>query len=230
MWSSSPNGARSAATSAGYSPRRIGSRKTRLCSPSRRRTRSASAGSSGCAAVTRVEVERDAHLLGAARPERLDAETVGEQQVVDGGHGGARLGSPGRVNAGGVAEEGRAPRLVQRRPRRHPVAEGLVDRARVLGEAIRGVAVGPTAGVLEGLRQVPVVQRHPGPDVVRQQFVDEPRVEVETGRVDRAAVGTDPWPRHREAVGVEAEIGHQRDVVGHPPVVIARRLAGVRRR
>ena len=121
----------------------------------------------------------------------------------------ARLGSPRRVNAGGVAEKGRAPRLVQRRPRRHPVAEGLVDRARVLREAIRGVAVGPTAGVLQGLRQVPVVQRHPGPDVVRQQFVDEARVEVESGRVDRATVRTDARPRHREAVGVESEIGHQ---------------------
>ena len=43
----------------------------------------------------RVQVQRDADLLGAAGAKDLDAETVGEQQVVDGGDSRARLGSPG---------------------------------------------------------------------------------------------------------------------------------------
>ena len=57
----------------------------------------------------------------------------------------------------------------------------------VLGEAGRGVPRRPAAGVLERLRQVPVVQRQPRLDAVREQLVDQAPVEVQARRVGRAA-------------------------------------------
>ena len=72
---------------------------------------------------------------------------------------------------------------------------------------------GPAAGVLERLRQIPVVERDEGLDAGLEQPVDEPVVEVEAGGVDLPAPGReDARPGDREAVGAEAEPLHQLDV------------------
>ena len=54
--------------------------------------------------------------------------------------------------------------LVEDHPVRDPVAQGSCHPLRVVGEAARQVALGPAAGVLQGLGQVPVVERREGPD------------------------------------------------------------------
>ena len=58
----------------------------------------------------------------------------------------------------------------------HPVAEAVVHDRGVVGEPLGGVALRPAAGVLERLRQVPVVERRHRLDAARQQAVDEPVV------------------------------------------------------
>ena len=87
--------------------------------------------------------------------------------------------------------------------------------------------IGPAALLLQRLRQVPVVQRQPRQDVGIQQLVDEPLVEVDALRVERAAVGTHARPRGREPVGLQPHALHQRDVVAVPVVVVARDIAVV---
>ena len=128
----------------------------------------------GMGGLERPQVQGDADLFGTARPQHLDGQPVGEQQVVDRGDGRPRLGATGSVDAGGVAEQRRTPRLVECRPRRHPIAERIEHGRGVLGEPVGGVAAGPAAIVLERLGQVPVVERHPGCDVVLEQRVDQP--------------------------------------------------------
>ena len=66
---------------------------------------------------------------------------------------------------------------------RDAVAEPAGDRLGVLDERLGGRARRPAAGVLERLRQVPVVERRERLDAVREQLVDEPVVEVEPGLV-----------------------------------------------
>ena len=133
----------------------------------------------------------------------------------------------GGVDAGGVAEERRAPRFVEGRPHAHPIAQGVVHVERVLGEAGCRVAVRPPALLLQRLRQIPVVEGEPGQDARIQQLVDETLVEVDTGRVHRAAVGPHARPRRREAIGVQAHVRHERDVVAVEVVVIAGDVAVV---
>ena len=168
------------------------------------------------------EVEDDAQpVAGVARPHRRDRVAVGQQQVVCRGHRGGRVGDPGRVHAGRVAQVRRAPRLVERRPPAHAVAERVVDHGRVVHEALHGVAVGPAAGVLQGLGEVPVVERDEGLDAGLQQAVDQPPVEVQAELVHGAgALGQHAWPCDREPVGAEAEVGQQRDVVLEAEVVV----------
>ena len=188
------------------SPRKIGSRKIRLNCPSILRAASrspADSGRAGCTGVRlKVRPRRERRVGGT---ESLDGQAVAEQQMVHGRQPGRRVLHAGGVGAADVAEERRAPRLVQRGPDRHPVAESIVDVEGVLAETVRGVPVAPAALVLDRLRQVPVVERQPRHDVVLEQFVDQPRVEVESGRVDRPAVGADPRPRRGEAIALHAE-------------------------
>src|SRR4029453_836757 len=116
--------ATSARRSAGYAPRKIGSRNTRLVTASTRR-----------AAPT------------AAGPEPA-GRAVREQQVVGGGQRGGRLGPPRRVVAGRVPEERRAPRLVQGGPDPDLVLQPVVHRRRVVGEPLGRGPHRPAAGVL----------------------------------------------------------------------------------
>ena len=175
-----------------------------------------------------VEVGRDADVGRAPGAQRVDGETVREQRVVGGVHGGDVVLAAGCVHAGGVAEKRHAPRLVDRDPAAHPVAERVVDERGVLGQAVGGLALRPAARVLEHLRQVPVVQRRPRLDAAFQQPVDEAVVERDAARVERAAAGgLHPWPGDREAVGVDAQPLQQVEVLARAVVVVARDVAAV---
>ena len=160
--------------------------------------------------------------------ERGDRQTVREVQVV---HRRERLRAvhdPGRVRTRSVAEVRAAPGLVQGRPDGDAVAEPLADDARVVGERLGRVPVRPAALVFEGLRQVPVVQRRDGPDAAVDESVDEALVEREPRLVGGAAPGRlDARPRDREAVGLEAEVGHEVEVGLPAVVVVVGDVAGV---
>ena len=145
------------------------------------------------------------------------------------GPDGARpVGRAGSLRPVRVAEEGGHPRLVVRRPVLDQVAEAVEDELGVLGEAVDRVARRPAAVVLERLRQVPVVERHERRDPALAETLDQAAVEVEPALVGRpAAVGLDPGPGDREAVGAQAERGHQVEVLAPAVVVLAGRVAGV---
>ena len=180
--------------------------------------------------LDRAHAERDAEgAVGVAlRAHGLDRAPVAEHEVVGGAQRRLRVLQPGRMPAGGVADECRDPRLVQGRPVPDAVVQALVDRGGVLGEAFRRIAQRPTALVLEHLRKVPVIEGDPGLDVLCEQCVDQPRVEVDAGFVERPApVGLEARPGHREAVPADAEPGHQLDVVLVAVVVVVRDVAGV---
>ena len=195
-----------------------------------RRAASWSAGSSGSCGSGTVRLRLSPRRMSspASATQLVDDEAVAEQQVVRRDESGDALLPSGCVVPCGVAQERGAEGLVEGRPGRHPVAEDVVDGEGVVGEAVGGVAVGPPARVLQRLREVPVVERQPGRDVVGEQLVDESVVEGETGPVDRPAVGSHARPGHGEAVGRDLELAHQGDVLGHPVVVLARDVAGVR--
>jgi hypothetical protein len=157
---------------------------------------------------------------------------VGEVEMVDGGEREDRVGAARCVRAAGVAEVGAAPRLVQRDEQRHPVPERGGHDAGVLPEALRGRPCRPAARVLQGLREVPVVEGDGRGDPRGQQRVDQRRVERQPLVVDGAErVGGhlrgDPGPGHREPVRRQTQGGHERDVVGVAVVVVVGDVAGV---
>ena len=155
--------------------------------------------------------------------DRRHRQAVGEQQVVAGGERQGRIGEAGGVDGELVAQVGGAPGLVVGHVGGHPVAEATRRRGPgVVGEGVGGLPAPPAAPVLERLGQVPVVEGGHGRDARLEEGVDQPLVEVEAPGVGLApAGGLDPRPGHREPVGVDAEVPHQRQVLAPPVVVVA---------
>ena len=95
-----------------------------------------------------VEAHPETYVVAAA-PQLVGHHPVAEEEVVGRDEPGHAVLPARRVVARGVAEERGAERLVEGRPRGHPVAQDVVHREGVVDEAVGGVAVGPAARVLE---------------------------------------------------------------------------------
>ena len=142
--------------------------------------------------------------------------------------GGGGLAPTRCMNAGPVPEECAAPRLVECRPAGRLTAQRVGHDRCVVGEPQRRLADRPAAGVLEGLREVPVVEHRDRLDARFPEALDEATIEVEAPLERRAgARRLDPRPGDREAVGGNPEVGHDRDVVAVSLVVGRRGGAGV---
>ena len=156
------------------------------------------------------------------RAHRLDGKAVAEHGVV------AHLVEPrpGQDEARGkfavaVAQLDEGADLVQGEEVADPVAELRGDEARIGGEGLHRLARFPAAAILQGLRQVPVIERGEGHDAVGQQFVDQPVVEGQALGVGRPApLREQARPGDREAVGRHAQRLHQRHVLLVEVIVI----------
>jgi hypothetical protein len=127
-----------------------------------------------------------------------------------------------------MPEVGVAPGLVERRPHGDRVAEFARHQLGVVAEPAHRVAVAepPMSSRPCGRSQWNRVGH--GHDVACEQRLDQPVVERDALGVDlAAALGHHPRPRDREAVRLQAEVGHHRHVVLDAVVVVARDVAGV---
>ncbi len=179
--------------------------------------------------IDRLGVEHDADRHAGCGPaDRQGAEAVGEVEVVNGRQGGAKVPLARRVDAEEMAENRRAPRLVQRHEALHPVAEAPGHHVGVVGEGVGGVACAPAAVAVLLDRQIPMVERRKGLDLLCEQRVDQPIVEGEPLLVDRAApVGDHPRPGDGEAIGVDPQRADQPHVVLEAVIVVAGDVPGV---
>ena len=169
-----------------------------------------------------LEVQHQPDLPFSLSAIRLHGGPVRAQQVVAHARSLEQVAMPGGEPAGQVPAVRHDPRLVDGRPQPDAVVEGAHDDARVLGEPVRDVPVEPAAEIVQGGGEIPVVQRHHGGEPVREQRVDQAVVEVQAARVDRALPGRqNAAPGDAEAVGVEPELAHQRDIVGEAVVLVA---------
>lgn len=173
-------------------------------------------------------VVRQADLAGVLAAQSVDGQAVGEELVVRGGQRVQHERPAGGVDAERVAVGRHDHRLVEGYPHVHAVGEPFGGQVGEFGEPVGGVTFQPAAGVLERLREVPVVEGRGRGDARGEQAVHQAVVEVEPLGVDRAAPRRlDARPRDREPVGVDAEVPHERDVLGPPVVVVAGDVAGV---
>src|SRR5262245_41161618 len=164
-----------------------------------------------------------------ARADRLHRKPMGEQRMMpDLVQPAGRQLQPGREHAGRMAEFHERRALVEREEVPGPVAELFGDVAGIVRERLGGVAPFPPAAILQRLRQVPVIERWERRDVVGDEVVEEPVVEVEALRIWRAAaLRKYPRPRNGEPVRSGGERFHRPHVVSISVIVIVGDVAVV---
>src|SRR5262249_46747695 len=110
----------------------------------------------------------------------LECLALGNVDDVSGAHAIAEAVARGSVNAPSVAEESENPGLIENAPVLNAITEGFDDNLCVVGEAASKIAIGPTAGVFEGLRKIPVIERANGANLRFEKRVGETLVVIET--------------------------------------------------
>src|SRR5262249_43248150 len=110
----------------------------------------------------------------------------------------------------------------------HPVAVAVRDEGGIIAEPSGAVPTGPTADILQALRQIPMVEARPRLDPRREQRIDQPVIEGKARLIGRAAAGRKhARPGHRKSVAADAQVLHQGDVFREAVVVVAGDVAAV---
>ncbi len=162
------------------------------------------------------------------RTQRIDSRAMGQIHMMDRPMQRRIVAQAGRVLPAAVAEQREHRRLVERRKPFDAVAVSLRDNRGIVREPSGAVARGPAAKIVERLRQVPMIETQPGLDARREQRIDQAIIECEALFVRLALAQREhARPRHREAVGADAEIAHQRDVLRITVIVVAGNVAGL---
>ena len=158
----------------------------------------------------------------------LHGLTVRQKEVVADGDRSWPVGDAGGEDPIPVTHHGRHPRLVLSDPVGGVLPEGTGHHARITSESVDRAPLGPSTFVLQCLRQVPVIQRHVRRYPTSPQPGDETPIEIETRLIHPSiAVGDDPWPRDRETVSRDPEIGEEVEILTHAMEVVAGDVTGI---
>src|SRR6185312_11478928 len=114
------------------------------------------------------------------------------------------------------------PGLVERDPFFYAVVESAEHDVGVVGKPLRYLRIEPTPAIIERCGEVPMEERDERLDLILEQGIDKPLIEVQSGTIHGpGAGGKNPAPRNAEAVSLQSESSHQRDVFCPPAIVIA---------
>src|SRR5579884_3301240 len=122
-----------------------------------------------------------------------------------------------------MAQKCTDPGFVECDPVVDAVSQPMRDDSHILGKGLGCLATTPTADlVLQGLRQIPVIQGDERLNVCCQQSINQAVIKVESGRIDlSSASGQDTRPSNGEAIGLQVELTHELDVLLKAVIVIA---------
>ena len=127
-----------------------------------------------------------------------------------------------------IAEQGKYGRLVERGEAAYSVAVAPRDQCGVVAIPADDIATEPPALILERLRQIPMIETEPWLDTSLEKAVDQTIVKGKSGLVRGSApLGQHARPRDREAIGLDAKLTHQRNVLGIAMVVVTGKVARI---
>ena len=89
---------------------------------------------------------------------------MGEIHMMNGAQQHGAIGKSRRQSAKAITVQREDARLVEGRKTLYPVAVAAPNQRGIVGKPLRAIAVGPAAEIVEGLRQVPVIEAKPGFD------------------------------------------------------------------
>ena len=133
-----------------------------------------------------VQGDTDRAAFQVQGTEGLHRQAMPEQEVMDGLRRLLRILYAGGIGACAVAPIGDDPRLIDGDPGGYRVPQCAEDHLRVRRKPPGHLPVRPAATVLQGLRQVPVVEGGHGADAALQQPIHQPLVEIQPLLIDAA--------------------------------------------
>ena len=206
---------------------RVGSLEQRINIPTHQpsvfQTRFCLVGGAVRGALDGREVEHNAQAGFAAHvAQRAQGHAVAEQQVVRYLRGRGPAFDARGEDAALVAQHRHHPGFVVGGHGRYPVAQAGMHTQGIVDKVLHRVAMGPAALVLQGLRQVPVVEREVGRNAAREQAVHQSLIKIQAlGVPGAAARGLHAGPADRKAVGIHAQAGNHVQVVRPALVMVA---------
>ena len=127
-----------------------------------------------------------------------------------------------RMHAFQIAKICNGRRLVEQYPIRNAIAQHSDNLFDVVGKTRCRIAIRPSAGIFQGLRQVPVIERDQRTDFRFQKCIDDAAVIIGALGIYRSrSRRLNARPGNREAITVQIHGLHQCDVFGPAVVGIA---------
>ena len=127
-----------------------------------------------------------------------------------------------------VAQPHAALRLIEGKIVPHPPLKVRGHRGGIPGEGFCRIIIQPATLVLQGLRQIPVVERDIGLDPCRKQCIDQPVIPCKARRVDYScALWEDARPGNREPVRLQMHLFQQCNILCPAMVAVAGDVPGI---
>ena len=159
-------------------------------------------------------------------PHHLDRPAMRELHVMHRPGGGGKVAQARGMMAPVMAEEGNAPGLVDRGDAGKPVAKMADYKVGIVGEPAGYIAVLPAAVIGVALRQVPVIERRKGLQTALEHRIQKPVIEGQPVGVHFfVRLRQKAWPGKGKAIGTEAAIRDEVEILGITVVMIAGRRA-----
>ncbi len=159
------------------------------------------------------------------RAQARHSQAVREQDMVARPHSQLFIAHTRSMDAQGIAEIGGTPGFVMCEPPLNAVSQAARHHLRVVGEGVSRIANKPAAAILQGHWQIPVVERGERTNAASEQGVNQAVIKIQAAFVDSAGpLWQNARPGEREAVGVQVELGHERNIFSHPVIVVRRDL------
>src|SRR5690242_10011567 len=100
-----------------------------------------------------------------------------------------------------IAKIGATPGFVMCYPPGNPIPQSLSHKFGVIGKGVSCFAHQPSTLLMQRQGKIPMIERCDRADIVGQQCVNQPIIEVKPALVDRpGSLRQDAWPGYRETI------------------------------
>ena len=167
--------------------------------------------------------------IGVCPADRISRKAVGVDRVVPRCKYRAVIQTKtGCVYTAAVAQPHAALRLIEGKIVPHPPLKVCGHRGGIPGEGFCRIGIQPAALVLQGLRQIPVVERDIRLDPCRKQRIDQPVIPGKPCRIDGPrALREDARPGNRESVCFQVHLFQQCNILCPAVVAVAGDVPGI---
>ena len=167
--------------------------------------------------------------IGVSPADRIGRKAVGVDRIVPGRKHRAVIQTEAWcVYTAAVAQPHAALRLIEGKIVPHPPLKVRGHRGGIPGEGFCRIIIQPATLVLQGLRQIPVVERDIGLDPCRKQCIDQPVIPCKTCRIDWSrALREDARPGNREPVRLQVHLFQQCNILCPAMVAVAGDVPGI---